>query len=200
MEPPRKPPLVETRGRSPSTHGLSAIREEDGRPHERRSTPAPEPVGSDREFILQTLRAQLGAQTEEITGKIVASEERTNEKFRVVDARFLEFERARIEDRESRLAMQEMTGQVRQLLNHERAQDLDIGALQARVATSVAASIRPQVLADATTEGQAAGHTAGKRAGRFWGILGMILATVFTSALGYCEHQIENGAFTAPKK
>lgn len=144
----------------------------------------PVDMGSDREFIL----GELHKQTEYIVGKIGVLERNT-------DSRLVALEKAQLEEDRTRFEVQKLNASVRDMLDRERAQDMDIGALKDRLQTA----LRPTVVAEAATEGQAAGQQAGKRAGRVWGGLGLVASIVAVSCMQYCEAQIKNGLLSDPK-
>lgn len=130
---------------------------------------------SDREWFAQLLEKQ----TDDLR-------ELSDIRDRAYDARFTALEKSSLSN--DRLALR-----VEQLLDTERKQDQDIGALRERVMSG----IRPAVVAEANTEGQAAGLVAGNRAGKFWGVLGAVFAIVVSGAIDQCQKQIARGAFDA---
>jgi hypothetical protein len=149
---------------------------------------APE-VLDDREFFLRALKQQ----TTELSRKIESG-------YNELDRRLLDLERARLEDKEARIDMSAATvemrrtcGQVQLLMESDRLQNQDIGALTAIVENRVHNSIRPQVAAQASSEGQLAGHDAGNRVSKRWASVGVVLSMVAVAMMQYCQEQISRG-------
>lgn len=142
----------------------------------------------DREMIL----ARLAEVDDRWSGKFDSFAERT-------DVRLTAVEKQVLQERETALAVRELTASVNALTARERAQDLDIGALSQRVEAATRPTVQATASAAGSAEGTLAGADAGKRAGKFWGVVLAIVGVVVSQALNHCEQQIANyQSATAP--
>lgn len=184
MEPPRKPsgtrlPAVEHDGRRTSNHEL-ALDE------------------SERDFLLRIIKDQTDNVSQRFTelgdsmnAQFGLLKEETARSINENTKRILALETDRLEEVKTRLAVNDLNTSVRELLNSNRLQDQDIGALKQQIATA----LRPQLKADAELDGARAGASAGKEAtktSKVWSGVGVVLSVIAVSCLQYCQQQVEN--------
>jgi hypothetical protein len=139
-----------------------------------------------REFILRTFRSQ----TLELGGKIDELAKSTEANYNRLERRVLDLEKEAVEEKQTRIRVEQLIGKVDTIIDRDRKQDLDIGRIEGL--------LRPVVKAEASTEGQLAGAVAGHRAGKKTSIIGGIIAVVVVSVLNHCEQQIQRGLFSDP--
>ena len=133
---------------------------------------------------------------EMILTRLAEVDERWQDKFDAfagtTDQRLTSLEKAALLERETALAVRELTSSVNVLTARERAQDLDIGALSARVEAAQRPAVQAAASAAGSAEGTLAGADAGKRAGKFWGLVLAIVGVVTSQVLSHCEQQWAN--------
>ncbi len=179
MEPPRKPEQ-----RRPAIGRTLPAVEEDGRPHERRSSAELALNESERDFLLRVFKEQ----TDEIVGKLESVKAGSDAQYAALAARTLELERSQLEEARTRLAVQELSGEVRQLLNRDRLQEQDIGMLRDQIGRA----LKPSVELTASEAGGTMGKVTAARQSKIWGGLGFIASVVAVSVMQYCQAQVEN--------
>jgi hypothetical protein len=108
------------------------------------------------------------------------------------DQRLTALEKAALLERETALAVRELKSSVDTLNAANRAQDLDIGGLSAKIEAATRPAVQATASAAGSAEGTLAGADAGKRSGRLWGILFAIVGIVAQQALTHCEQSIAN--------
>lgn len=136
---------------------------------------------SDREIILR----RLAEVNDHLTIKI-------DKLARDADERLSLLEKQALAERETALAVRELTSSVNTLNAANRAQDLDIGALTHKVELATRPAVQATASAAGSAEGTLAGADAGKRAGRLWGIVLAIVGVVVSQVINHCEQQILN--------
>lgn len=133
---------------------------------------------------------------EMILNRLAEVDERWSEKFDAfagaTDQRLTSLEKAALLERETALAVRDLTSSVNTVIARERAQDLDIGALSARVEAATRPSVQATASAAGSAEGTLAGADAGKRAGKFWGVVLALVGVVVSQVLSHCEQQLAN--------
>ncbi len=181
MEPPRKP---DPRRQSSPGRASIPIIEEDGRPHERRSSADLELNEPERDFLLRVFKEQ----TDEIVGKIESVKVETAASVAALSARTFALERGQLEEAKTRVAVTELAGLVREQLNRDRLQDQDIGSLKEQLKVA----LRPTVQLEAAEAGGITGKIAAAKQSKIWGGLGFIASVVAVAVMQYCQQQVEN--------
>lgn len=181
MEPPPRKPEP----RRPSVAGRTLpVIEEDGRPHERRSSTELALNESERDFLLRVFKEQ----TDEIVSKIESVKTTSDAQINELSKRMLELERGQLEEAKTRVAVNELTAEVRLLVNRDRLQDQDIGALREQLKVA----LRPTVVLEASEAGGMMGKVTAARQSKIWGGLGLVASVVVVSMMQYCQQQVEN--------
>ena len=108
------------------------------------------------------------------------------------DQRLTALEKAALLERETALAVRELTASVNVLNARDRAQDLDIDTLGKRIEAATRPAVQATASAAGSAEGTLAGADAGKRAGKFWGLVLAIVGVVVSQVLTHCEQQLAN--------
>lgn len=157
--------------------------------------PPPKPFGHPRPVELRTSAMPEGDR-EMILTRLAEVDQRWSEKFDefagATDKRLVSLEKNLLAERDTALAVRELTASVNVLTARERAQDLDIGALSAKVEAATRPAVQAAASAAGSAEGTLAGADAGKRAGKFWGVVLALVGVVVSQVLTHCEQQLAN--------
>lgn len=178
MEPPRKP------GQRPIDRSEPLLDENQREFLLRVIKDQTDKLAGSMHTVEQNLTGQLGNLTEQF-GSLKAE---TTEAIQANTKRILSLEMDRIEEVKTRLAVSELNTSVRELLNSNRLQDQDIGALKVQIQEAM----RPQLQLNAELDGARAGKDAGKQVSRVWSGIGVVLSVVAVACMQYCQAQVEN--------